>query len=230
MHRQCCQKFRLSHAAGKLKYLVLYLFSHFVLFFEQFLPKNPVGFQSELRFRHGSNLSILSGSLTAHEVCAISAHRSQKEKLLAERRAFHRANMTREAALACGKSVPIGTDPFGRSYWVFSAEPTSLFVCQVDSKPEVAVSTKKQWHRFHKPEEIASVMVCLGKGLLCETLKEVFPEAAKIVKDRSWSTLLFGRSLPRESEAAKALPPSKEPETAAEEQVDYGEVSIKKCV
>ncbi|KAL7541225.1 hypothetical protein ACHAXR_012783 [Thalassiosira sp. AJA248-18] len=183
----------------------------------QFLPRNPIGFQSELKFRYGSNLSILSGSNTAHEMCAIAAHRSLKEKLLSERRAFHRANMTREAALACGKSVPIGTDPFGRSYWVFSAEPTSLFVCQVTAP------TRKEWHRFHKPEEIASVMVCLGKDTLCESLKEVFPEAAKIVKDRSWSTLLLGRSLTRDSDGAEALSPSKEDEgKAAEEQDDYG--------
>jgi len=189
---------------------------------QQFLPKNPIGFQSELRFRYGSNLSIFSGSRTAHEVCAISAHRRRKEKLLDERRTLHRANMTREAALVCGKSIPIGNDPFGRSYWVFSAEPTSLFVCHVDSKPEGGMSTKKQWHRFCMPEEIASVMVCLGKVPLCETLKEVFPEAAKRVNDRSWSTLLFGRSLPQASKRAQVLSPSKEPKTAAEEQVDYG--------
>lgn len=134
--------------------------------------------------------------------------------------------MTREAALACGKSVPIGTDPFGRSYWVFGAEQTSLFVCQVDSTPGVEASTRKQWRRFHKPEEIASVMVCLGKDPLCESLKEVFPEAAKIVKSRSWSTVLYSRSLPQEPESAKALPPSKETETDTDEQADFGPVSI----
>ena len=189
----------------------MHLFSYFGLFSTQFLPKNPIGFQSELRFRYGSNLSIFSGSRTAHEACAISAHRRRKEKLLDERRTLHRANMTREAALVCGKSIPIGNDPFGRTYWVFSAEPTSLFVCHVDSKPKVGMSTRKQWHRFCMPEEIASVMVCLGKVPLCETLKEVFPEAAKRVNDRSWSTLLFGRSLPQSSKRAQALSPSKEP-------------------
>lgn len=189
---------------------------------QQFLPRNPIGFQSELRFRHESNLSILSGSLTAHEVCAVAAHRSRKEKLLAERRAFYRANMTREAALACGKSIPIGTDPFGRSYWVFSSEPTSLFVCEAESKSELTAMAGKQWHRFHKAEEIASVMVCLGKDPLHETLKEVFPQAAKVIKDRSWSTLLFGRCLSEKTKTAHALPLSTNTNTATKEQVDYG--------
>jgi hypothetical protein len=193
--------------------------------FVQFLPRNPIGFQSELKFRRDSNLSILSGSLSAHEVCAIAAHRSLKEKLLAERRAFHRANMTRIAAFSVGKTTPIGTDPFGRTYWVFSADPTSLFVCQVNSNPD-ALSTQKQWHRFHKPEEIASVIVCLGVHPLCDILKDAFPQAAKAVKDRSWSTLLLGRSLRREPDAVKAMPPSDKPKSVSEEQVEFGEVSI----
>lgn len=67
---------------------------------QQFLPKNAAGFQSELKFRHESNLSILTGTITAHEMCAVAAHRCHKETLLKERRAFHRSNMTREAALA----------------------------------------------------------------------------------------------------------------------------------
>jgi hypothetical protein len=190
----------------------------------QFLPRNPIGFQSELKFRQDLNLSILSGSLSAHEVCAIAAHRSLKEKLLAERRAFHRANMTRIAAFSVGKTIPIGTDPFGRTYWVFSAEPTSLFVCQEITNPESA-STQKQWHRFHKPEEIASVMVCLGKHPLCDTLKEAFPESAKAVKDRSWSTLLLGRSLLRKPDAVEAMSPPDNSKSVSDEQVEYGEVS-----
>jgi len=189
---------------------------------QQFLPKNNLGFESELRFRYETTLPILSGSLIAHEVCAIAAHRSRKEKLLAEHRASHRSNMTREAALACGKSVPIGSDPFGRTYWVFRAEPTSLFVCQVDPTPVVAVSIRQQWHRFQKPEEIASVLVGLGKSSLCSTLKQVFPEASKMVKNRSWSTLLFERKLVCLPTAAEELSHEKSTETYAGEQIDYG--------
>lgn len=155
-------------------------------------------------------------------MCAVAAHRSHKDKLLAERRAFHRTNMTREAALACGKSTPIGNDPFGRSYWVFSAEPTSLFVCQVDTMPGTVSPTRK-WHRFHKPEEIAAVIICLGKDPLCESLKEVFPEAAKVVKDRSWSTLLFGRCLTNESNDEAKSPVEDSEKMDTEE--DFGPVS-----
>ena len=133
--------------------------------------------------------------------------------------------MTRVAALACGKSIPIGTDPFGRTYWVFSADPTSLFVCEASSSPGDAASEQKQWYRFNKPEEIASIMVCLGKDPLCEPLKEVFPEATKLVKDRTWSTLLYGRCLLQEKEDAKASPTDK-PKSPPEEPADYGAVSV----
>jgi hypothetical protein len=190
----------------------------------QFLPRNPTGFQFELKFRQSLNLSILSGSISAHEVCAIAAHRSLKEKLIAERRAFHRANMSRIAALSVGKTIPIGTDPFGRTYWVFSAEPTSLFVCQVSSNP-VAMSTQKQLHRFHKPEEIASVMACLGKHPLCDLLKEAFPEAAKALKNRSWSTFLLGQGLNRADAVLDSSSPD-HPMSVIGVEVDFGEVSI----
>ena len=131
--------------------------------------------------------------------------------------------MTKEAALLCGKSVPVGTDPFGRTYWVFSADPTSLFICQDVPDPGNATTTHKQWRRFHKPEEIASVIVCLGKDPLCETLKESFPEATKVIKDRSWSTKLFQRIFPQDKEATKASPLPKEGATS--EEGDFGPVS-----
>ncbi len=198
----------------------------FIFSLLKFLPRNSIGFQSELQFRYQSTLPIISGSLSAHEACAIAAHRSLKEKLLAERRTFHRSNMTREAALTCGKSLPIGTDPFGRSYWVFSADPTSLFVYETDSLPGVASPTLRQLHRFHKPEEIASVMVCLGRNPLIESLKEVYPEAAKLLSDRSWSTCLMGRMLRRNPEATESLPLSDETKMVEDEQTDFGAVSV----
>lgn len=195
----------------------------------QFLPSNRIGFQSELKFRYQSTLPIISGLLSAHETCAIAAHRSLKDKVLAERRSFYRSNMTREAALTCGKSLPIGTDPFGRSYWVFSADPTSLFVYDTNSIPDVASPALMQLHRFHKPEEIASVIVCLGKDPLCESLREVFPEATKLISNKSWSTLLMGRKLRREQEATAVLPLSDETKKSEGEQNDFGAVSINCC-
>lgn len=188
----------------------------------QFLPLNPVAFQSELKFRQEKNISFLTGSVPAHEVCAAAAHKSRKDKALAKRRSSYRLNKTREAAIACGKSIPIGNDPFGRSYWVFSAEPSSLFVC---SSTSATSPESKQWHRFHKAEEVASVMVCLDKNsLLYESLTEVFPEATKMIKDRTWSTLLFERCLAPKEEGSDAPPVSDKPMADAEEQ-DYGPVS-----
>jgi len=186
----------------------------------QFLPQNPTGFQSELKFRSDKDLSIITGSVAAHEVCAMAAHKSRKEKLLSERHTLYRANKTREAALACGKSIPIGNDPFGRSYWVFSAEPSSLFICSSSPSSDAespAVSTK-QWYRFHKPEEIASVITCLGKNPLSESLNEIFPEAKKIIQDRTWSTLLFENILQKSEDAE----PSPKRQRKDKEEQDYG--------
>ena len=72
---------------------------------QQFLPRNILGFQSELKFREESNLSVVTGSLTAHEVCAIAAHRSRKEHFLKERREYCKTTLARDAATACGKSI-----------------------------------------------------------------------------------------------------------------------------
>jgi len=108
---------------------------------------------------------------------------------------------------------------------VFSADPTSLFVCEMNSTPDATSHSLKRLHRFHKPEEIASVMVCLGRDPLCETLKEIFPEATKLVNDRSWSTLLMERSLRRDPEATEALPLSDETKVVEGEQTDFGAVS-----
>ena len=193
---------------------------------QQFLPKNPHAFQSELKFRHESELSFYSGSLTAHEVCAMSAHRSRKNKLLHERRRCHELNIVRESAISCGKSTPIGVDNWGRAYWIFSSDPRSLFIC-ASNKIDRNSGKNKKWHRFHEPEEIASIMVCLGKEPPCDSLKEIFPEAFKLVKDRSWSTLLMDRAYSDENKPQKTLPPSK-PSKADQGQIDedLGPVSI----
>ena len=172
---------------------------------QQFLPRNPIGFQSELKFREESNLSFLSGSLSAHEVCAAAAQKSRKDNFLRDRKDAFKDFLMKGAAMACGKSTPIGLDRWGRSYWVFRAEPKSLFICEtVSSSSDDVSSPTKKWHRFAKPEEIASVIVCLGKETPCEMLKEVYPEAVGLVKDRSWSTLLYARSPAKTDHVAAA--------------------------
>jgi hypothetical protein len=163
---------------------------------QQFLPRNVAGFQNEVKFRIESNLSVVSGSLTAHEVCAIAAHRMRKEYFLKERREHCKLTLARDAAMSCGKSLPIGQDNWGRTYWVLKAEPKSLFICvQSNSLSQNDQSTSKTWHRFSTPEAIASVIVCLGKDPPSESLKEAYPEAFNMVKDRTWSTLLMQKRL-----------------------------------
>ena len=160
---------------------------------QQFLPRNAIGFQSELKFRDESNLSFLSGSLSAHEVCAAAAQKSRKDNYLRDRKDAFKDYLMKGAAMACGKSTPLGLDRWGRSYWVFSAEPKSLFVCETVPSTGESIPPTKKWHRFAQPEEIASVMIGLGKESPIEILKEMFPDAVSLVKDRSWSTLLFAR-------------------------------------
>lgn len=157
---------------------------------QQFLPRNSAGFQSELKFRSGAGMSFISGSLSAHESCAMAAHKSRKEKVLSERRDFIRHNMTCRSALHVGKTSPLGKDPWGRTYWVFSGEPTSLFVCETQPN-----TNEQKWRKFGNRDEIAAVMVCLKRGPLLEVLKDVFPKAAKSLRDNTWSTSLYGRSL-----------------------------------
>ena len=168
----------------------------------QFLPKNPLGFQSELQFRAEADLSVVTGSLTAHEVCAIAAHKSRKEAYLRDCRSFCKTSLTRNAAMSCGKSIPIGQDQSGRTYWLFKAEPTTLFICDLSSgctlsgnKPVV------KWHKLSAPEAIASVIVGLGKDPPSESLKDAYPEASSLIKDRVWSTMLMRRALKNVSEA-----------------------------
>ena len=67
----------------------------------QYLPRNQLGFQSELNFRKESNLSVVTGSLTAHEVCAIAAHRVRKEAFLKDRREYCKSTLARDAAISC---------------------------------------------------------------------------------------------------------------------------------
>lgn len=160
----------------------------------QYLPRNPLGFQSELSFRKESNLSVVTGSLTAHEVCAIAAHRTRKEIFLKDRREYCKATLARDAAISCGKSIPIGQDQCGRSYWLFKAEPKTLFICDSSAKCTNENNTAK-WHRFSTPEAIASVIVGLHRDSPSESLKEAYPDAASLLKDRLWSTLLMEKAL-----------------------------------
>mmetsp|Transcript_26902 Transcript_26902/g.55459 ORF Transcript_26902/g.55459 Transcript_26902/m.55459 type:complete len:2488 (+) Transcript_26902:443-7906(+) len=187
---------------------------------QHFLPRNSRGFQAELNFRHESKMLFNCGSLTAHEVCAVSAHRSRKSKYLLERRRWHEANIGRELAISCGKSTPLGTDLYGRTYWVFSSEPKSLFVCGTNTS--TLERKGKVWYRFHEPEEIASIMVCLGKEPPCDILKEIFTEAYEVVQDKSWRSLLMLRSHSSSPHQRKSITPAKQSATKDSGEEDLG--------
>jgi hypothetical protein len=152
----------------------------------EFLPRNDVGFQHEIRFRDENNLPFVTGSLSAHESCAISAHGARKEKKVQEYKKQYSVSAEKDAALTCGRSLSLGFDAWGRSYWKFNGV-SSLFV---------AVENDQEWHRFDDIAAIASIMVCLGKNEPVSELKRVFPEAAKLLKKGAWADILQKRVLP----------------------------------
>jgi len=153
----------------------------------EFVPRNPEGFQYEVRCRALDELPVMTGSLSAHNCCAIAAHRARKEATVKQHKDRSETHADLDYARECGRTLSIGFDNAGRSYWKFHADPDSLFV--LDSNRD----SKKKWHRFSEPETIASVMVCLGKGRLADEIKRLYPSAAEMVSTREWVGLLQKR-------------------------------------
>ena len=94
----------------------------------EFLPRNSEGFQDELLFRYKSNLPFVSGSLSAHECCAVAAHNARKVMVVEKYKERQEINAEREAGVRCGRTLQIGNDASGRSYWNFNFDPDCLFV------------------------------------------------------------------------------------------------------
>jgi len=153
----------------------------------EFLPRNPEGFHEELLFRYEAGLPYVSGSMIAHEGCAAAAHKARKEKVierLKEKQAF---TAEREAGIRCGRSLELGTDSVGRSYWHFSNDLESLFVCEPG--PEGA----SKWHKYSEPEIISSIIVSLTKDPIVQELKNTFSESVTLIRNKTWSDLLMKR-------------------------------------
>ena len=91
----------------------------------------------------------------------------------------------------CGKTLPVGVDFMGRSYWKFHGEQNSLFICEAASCDS---EDPPMWHRYREPEAIASIVISLGNDDLAEELKRLFPKAAKMVSRGTWSDLLQQRA------------------------------------
>ena len=161
----------------------------------EFLPKSTEGFRNELKFRYESGLPFVTGSMSAHESCAIAAHNARKEQVVQEYKTKQAEQFEKEAGMSCGRTLEIGRDSAGRSYWKFNSDPDSLFVC-VDTEKVVDDSIYGTWYHYQHPEIISSVIAILGKDPVTKELERVYPASAKLIQDSAWPELLLKRMYP----------------------------------
>jgi len=167
------------------------LHSHGML---EYLPRNKQGAQDEMLFRYKTQLPHITGSLSAHECCAVAAHNSRKEMLLKSYRERIEAAAERDFGRLCGKTLPVGVDYAGRSYWKFLGEQHSLFICNAATEEYI---DPPAWYRYNTPETIASVIVCLGTHDLAKELSRLFPNSANLIMTGTWRSLLLRRTFPQ---------------------------------
>ena len=157
---------------------------------KEFLPRAESGYQSELGFRSGRDLPFTSGSLSAHECCALAVHNARKEALVARYKEHEAELIEKEAGLICGRTLEIGRDCLGRSYWRFHGLDNSLFVFDGES-------TGHRWQRYSTSAAIASVMISLGKDPIVKDIGRFFPAAATSKADDSWRNDLLIKRFPK---------------------------------
>jgi len=161
------------------------------------LPRNKSGFQQELKARADDLLPVplITGSMSAHECCALAAHKARKEKLLqtAKKKMSHQMELAH--GNKCGRTMSIGYDREGRSYWHFESNPGSLFIFV---KRTVGASQGK-FLRFNSSEIIASVIMSLGRQEISKDLKALFPKAQELLENGTWSRLLQKRAFQKQS-------------------------------
>jgi len=158
----------------------------------EFCPRNKEGFQNELRFRSDHRLPYVSGSLTAHECCAISVHKARKVDALQRFKERQLDVAESIKGRTCGRTLAIGKDAYDRYFWKFHKDPDSLFVFEPSREDDNAGA----WHKFSDPASIASIMSGLGKDAVVRELKIAFPDAAKVFKDGTWSNEILKRHFP----------------------------------
>ncbi|CAJ1952558.1 unnamed protein product, partial [Cylindrotheca closterium] len=156
----------------------------------EFLPRNVVGFQEELSFSYRASFPFVTGSMSAHECCAIAVHNARKLMVVEKHKQTESGLAERDTGSRCGRTLEIGSDTAGRSYWKFNADQGSLFVSHnVDSGSDK--SKIGRWLRFADPESIASVIVCLKKDAITSYLKRLFPDARQLLQNAQiWTTIL----------------------------------------
>ena len=150
-----------------------------------YLPSDADGFQDELAFRENVKLPFVTGSLSAHECCAVAAHNSRKERVVQDFK-DKRSRITEvDSGNFCGRTLSLGRDFVGRSYWQLK-DKESLFVGPADGE-------ERLWCRFVDSDVIASLMSCLARDPIVFELKRLFPQAARLLINRKWSQMLQKR-------------------------------------
>lgn len=167
----------------------------------EFCPRSEQGFQNELKFRSETGIPFVTGSLSGHECCAIAAHNARKEQMVQKYKKHQAELIEKESGMTCGRTLEIGRDGDGRSYWKLYTDSEALFVCvEETNKSDASVSTT--WHRFGDAPSIASVLISLGRDPIVKDLQRFFPAAHQMVKDETWRDGLLKRKFP---EVAKLL-------------------------
>ena len=157
----------------------------------EFTPRAERAFQDELRFRYENGLPFVTGSLSAHEGCAIVVHNARKDERVQKYKVRQAEQIENDAGMTCGRTLEIGNSN-GRSFWKFDIDSDSLFVCT-----QVAESASASaWHHYDYPESVASVIVSLGRDPIVKELKRCYPAAHKMINDKTWSDRLWKRRYP----------------------------------
>jgi hypothetical protein len=188
----------------------------------EFIPRADTGFQSELLFRDESDLPFMTGSLSAHECCAVAAHNARKELMVQLHRERQAELIEKEAGMKCGRTLEIGSDAFGRSYWKFSGDD-SLFVFS----PDDPSASSPVWQRFEGSARVASVLFALSKEEIVEDLKKVFPRAAAMLRDGSWKNSLLSQQYPTALNFAEVEDGDAVPQVAQTDSIVLGGLDVR---
>lgn len=158
-------------------------------------PTSELGFQSELNFRYESGLPFVTGSLSAHESCAVAAHNARKEVTVQKYKANQADLVEKEAGMSCGRTLEIGSDRVGRSFWKFDSDPDALFVC-IEAAVVGQEVESGTWLHYQHPESISSVIISLGRDPIAKELQRAYPVAHRLILEGSWSERIFKRIYP----------------------------------
>jgi Bromodomain len=165
----------------------------------EFCPRNHEGFQDEMDFRSESGLPFITGSLSAHECCAVAAHKARRAHSVQRFKTRQLELADASAGMTCGRTLALGQDAMNRLYWKFHKEPDVLLVF---TPIEDTASGEGKWQRLSEPETIASVIIGLGKDPVVKELKRAYPRAAAMIKDGSWSNAILKRRFPNALKAS----------------------------